>query len=31
MDRNLTNEEVDVWQFNLRDGVEEELKLELRA
>ena len=30
MDRNLTNEEVDKWQFQLRDRVEAELGLELR-
>ena len=30
MDRNLTNEEVDKWQFQLRDRVESELGLELR-
>jgi phenylalanyl-tRNA synthetase alpha chain len=30
MDRNLTNEEVDKWQFQLRDRVESELGVELR-
>lgn len=30
MDRNLTNDEVDQWQFQLRDKVESELGVKLR-
>lgn len=30
MDRNLTNEEIDVIQFKLRDEVKNRLKVELR-
>lgn len=30
MDRNLTNEEVDVWQFSLREKVTKDLGLQLR-